>query len=297
MTPPSSMSSPFDPTGVQNSSGGSSVIGTPSSNSNNIIQQMIPSNGRSSSNSNSNGFSNLGSCSSSGCSPSGSSTSYGAGLSLASSNTHSSQPWSEIINSPHRQSQAPAIASVLHESAAAAKAAAANGQQPMANVDIIRRNLWLMIVRKEILPAHRRRQNFRHEKFQKTKTAAHRCVSQFNGHFRKQFKTNNINNQNQIHGRPYKLVQNHNNNNYQHQHHFSSSSSSNSTKRSQQSIAQESCAMMAQSEGGPSGAKRKAPAQMLQAQMIDSTPSHSTQVIQETFIRTQCLAHDSTGTK
>lgn len=178
VTPPSSTSSPFDPTTTQFDSS-SSMVGTPCSNASNSNPMILmqPSSGSS------NCFSNRGSPS-----DSNESETCCASLSQGSSSNQSSQPWGELMSPrPYHQaySQPSAIASVLHESAAAAKAAAANGQQPMANVDIIRRNLWLMIVKKEILPAHRRRMNFRTEKLHKTRLAAHRCLSHLNLTFRK----------------------------------------------------------------------------------------------------------------
>lgn len=45
------------------------------------------------------------------------------------------------------------------------------------NVDSLRRKLWLMIVRKEIPHAHKRKTNLRDLKLTKTKSMAQRCVS------------------------------------------------------------------------------------------------------------------------
>lgn len=48
-----------------------------------------------------------------------------------------------------------------------------------ADLDIMRRNLWLMIVRKDIIQAHRKKVSFRDHKLLKTKTIAYRCQSHF----------------------------------------------------------------------------------------------------------------------
>lgn len=45
--------------------------------------------------------------------------------------------------------------------------------------DIVRRNLWLMIVRKDIVQAHRRKVALREQKLLKARIVAHRCLSHF----------------------------------------------------------------------------------------------------------------------
>lgn len=84
--------------------------------------------------------------------------------------------------------------------------------KPMANVDIIRRNLWMMIVRKEILPAQRRRANFRHEKLRKSKMAAHRCQSHFNLTSRRNQISRNSHNQTGLNNHNNNTNNNHINN-------------------------------------------------------------------------------------
>lgn len=63
-------------------------------------------------------------------------------------------------------------------------------ESAVADVDIMRRNLWLMIVRKEVLHAQRRKMSFKEHKIVKSKSLAHRCI----GHL-KEFKRRNSNKQ------------------------------------------------------------------------------------------------------
>ena len=67
--------------------------------------------------------------------------------------------------------------------------------KPEVDIEIIRRNIWLELVRKDILPAHRRRVNFRNDRLHKSKSTAHRCASHHNVFMRKkvQQQSNNKN--------------------------------------------------------------------------------------------------------
>lgn len=49
----------------------------------------------------------------------------------------------------------------------------------IADLDIVRRNLWLIMVRKDIAQAHRRKVTLKEQKLLKARTIAHRCQSHF----------------------------------------------------------------------------------------------------------------------
>lgn len=58
------------------------------------------------------------------------------------------------------------------------KKAKSTNSTKRADIDIVRRNLWLMIARKDIIQAYRRRLNFREQKLLKTRAIAYRCQTQ-----------------------------------------------------------------------------------------------------------------------
>lgn len=57
----------------------------------------------------------------------------------------------------------------------------------VGDLDTVRRNLWHIIVRKDIVQAHRRKVNFREQKLLKSRAIAYRCQS----HFQEFHKQNN----------------------------------------------------------------------------------------------------------
>lgn len=52
-------------------------------------------------------------------------------------------------------------------------------REPVTDLDIVRRNLWLMIVRKDIVQAHRRKVTFKEQKLLKSRSIALKCQSHF----------------------------------------------------------------------------------------------------------------------
>lgn len=47
----------------------------------------------------------------------------------------------------------------------------------LTDIDIVRRNLWLMIARKEVILAQRRRSYYREQKISRARAMAHRCLA------------------------------------------------------------------------------------------------------------------------
>ena len=67
----------------------------------------------------------------------------------------------------------------------------------VANVDIVRRNLWLMIARNEIIHAHKRKMHLHEQKLIKNRAVAQRCLAHI-----KEFRR-----QNQCKSSPNKRIQ------------------------------------------------------------------------------------------
>lgn len=49
------------------------------------------------------------------------------------------------------------------------------------DLDIVRKNIWLSMVRKDVIQAYRRRASFKEHKILKSKMIAHRCLSHLEG--------------------------------------------------------------------------------------------------------------------
>lgn len=52
-------------------------------------------------------------------------------------------------------------------------------RETVTDLDIVRRNLWLMIVRKDVIQAQRRKAAFREQKLLKARMVAYRCQSHY----------------------------------------------------------------------------------------------------------------------